>query len=65
MVVQVVCSVPLGLRDARDFHQALLTIASVTANIERQPDPVVVRDLYFVQSAEWIRDQAHYAGSII
>ena len=60
MVIQVVCSVPLGLKDARQFHQVYLTTASVTANIEHEPDAVVVRDLYFVQGAEWIRSQAQY-----
>jgi len=60
MVIQVVCSVPLGLKNARDFHQVLLTTASVTANVEHEPDAVVVRDLYFVQGAEWIRAQAQY-----
>ena len=60
IVIQVVCSVPLGLKNAREFHQVYLTTASVTANIEHEPDSVVVRDLYFVQGAEWIRAQAEY-----
>ena len=66
MVVQVVCSVPLGLKDARDFHQELLTTASVTANVEHEPDPVVVKQLYFVQSGSVDpRSGAVRAGSTI
>jgi hypothetical protein len=60
MLIQVVCSVPLGLKNAREFHQVYLTTASVTANIEHEPDSVVVRDLYFIEGAEWIRAQAEY-----
>ncbi len=61
IVIQVLVSVPLGIKDAREFHQEYLTTASVTANIEHEPDSVVVRQLYFVQSPSWIRVQAQYA----
>jgi hypothetical protein len=61
IVIQVLVSVPLGIKDAREFHQEYLTTASVTANIEHEPDSIVVRQLYFVQSPSWIRVQAQYA----
>lgn len=61
MVIQVVFSVPLGIRYARGFHQVLVTTASVTANIEHEPNGVVVADLYYIEGPQWIRDQAQYA----
>jgi hypothetical protein len=61
IAIQVVVSVPLGIKDAREFHQLYLTTAFVTANIKHEPDSVVIRELYFVQSGSWIRAQAQYA----
>jgi hypothetical protein len=61
IVVQVAFSVPLGVKDARDFHQEFLTSVSVAANVEHEPDSVVVRELYFVQSPSWIRAQVQFA----
>jgi hypothetical protein len=63
IVIQVVVAVPLGLKNARAFHQVYLTTARVTANIEHEPDSVLVRDLYYVQGPAWIRDQAQYLRS--
>jgi hypothetical protein len=60
IVIQVVFSVPLGIKYARSFHQVLVTSASVTANIEHEPDRVVVADLYYIQGAPWIRTQAQF-----
>ena len=61
IVIQVAFSVPLGIRYARGFHQVLLTTASVTANIQHEPNAVVVADLYYIEGPQWIRDQARYA----
>ena len=61
IAIQVVVSVPLGIKDAREFHQLYLTTAFVTANIKHEPDSVVIQNLYFVQSGSWIRAQAQYA----
>ena len=61
IVIQVVFSVPLGIRYARGFHQVLVTTASVTANIQHEPDAVVVADLYYIQGASWLRAEAQYA----
>ncbi len=60
IAIQVIVSIPLGVKHARAFHQDYLTAASVTANIEHEPDSVVVGDLYYIQGAEWIRVQAQY-----
>ena len=58
-VIQVVYSVALGIKYVRGFHQLLVTTASVTANIEHEPDVAVV-NLYYAESAPWIRAQAQF-----
>ncbi len=65
IVIQVVVSIPLGLKNARAFHQVYLTTAHVTENIDHEPDSVVVRDLYYVQGPTWIRVRRSICGLII
>jgi len=60
IVVQVVFSVYFGIANARVMHQYYVTAAHVTRNINHERDSTVVVDLYFVESAKWIRDQERF-----
>jgi hypothetical protein len=60
IIVQVVFSVGLSFSGARQLHDYEVQAASVTGNIDHEPDGVVRFDLYFAQSANWLREQAQF-----
>ena len=60
IVVQVVFSVSLSFGGARELHGYEVQAASVTGNIDHEPDGVVRFDLYFARSANWLREQAQF-----
>jgi hypothetical protein len=59
MVVQLVFGVHYGIEGARYEHQTYVSAAHLTRNIDHESDMTVVR-LYFVESAQWIRQQAEF-----
>ncbi len=60
IVIQVVFSVSLSFSGARGLHSYEVRAAAVTRNIDHEPTGVVEFDLYFVQKAKWLREQARF-----
>jgi uncharacterized membrane protein HdeD (DUF308 family) len=60
IVLQVVFSVSLSFSGARELRDHEVQAATVTRNIDREPDGVVQFDLYYVRKAKWLREQAAF-----
>ena len=60
IVVQVIFSFSLSFGGARDLHDHEVQAATVTGNIDHEPDGVVQFDLYYVRSANWLKEQTQF-----
>jgi hypothetical protein len=57
IALQVVVSVSFSFGPARNLHGQEVQAAVVARNIDHEPAGVVELDLYFVRSADWLREQ--------
>ena len=60
IVLQVIFSVSLSFAGARELRDHEVQAATVTQNINREPNGVVQFDLYYVRRANWLREQAAF-----
>jgi hypothetical protein len=59
IVIQLAFGIHYGLEGARSEHQDYVTSATLTRNMDHESDGTV-RYLYFVDTPEWIREQAAF-----
>ena len=60
IVIQIVVSVSLSFSGAQELHNYEVRAATVTRNIDHEPKGVVEFDLYFVRTANWLREQTRF-----
>ena len=60
IVVQVIFSVSLSFAGARELHDHEVQAATITGNVDHEPDGVVQFDLYYVRKANWLREQTQF-----
>jgi hypothetical protein len=63
VVVQVIFSFHFGLDGARYEHRVYVDSATITRNIDHEPDSTVTFGLYFLDPANVLRAEAHFLRS--